>query len=118
MNHINTERRCANRTAISLPVTLKIDHNAVASKMLDISLCGMSIITSDKIVEHHSLNPIDISVTLPSYEQSNQLNLSATIVRSTNFQNQFFIGLAFTNLNLHQQLVIKEFCAFHQRLSS
>lgn len=115
MTNNNIERRCAERIAISLPVTLKVDHSLLSSKMLDISLCGMSLICSDKIAEN---KPLNISLTLPSYDQNNQLNLSANVTRCLNIKNQFLIGLAFNHLTPHENLTIKEFCTFHQRLSS
>ena len=52
MQNHNFERRCAERIAISLPATLNFEDHNVQSKVLDISLCGMSLITDKKLPEN------------------------------------------------------------------
>ena len=114
MKHHNSERRCAERIAISLPATLVYGDQNFQSKALDISLCGMSLITDKKLPENQ---PIQISISLPSYEQSNIINLSANVIRCSSFKTKFLHGMVFKHLNPHQKLVIQEFSSFHNRLN-
>lgn len=115
MSQQTNERRCAERTAISLPGTLHFDNHDYQIKILDISLCGLSLVTKQAFPQNHSVN---VSLFLPSYEQSNLINLKAMVIRCSAIHHDFLHGLAFESLNPHQQLVIQEFTSFHSRLQN
>jgi len=83
--------------------------------MLNISLCGMGILSE------HALNEtekVSLELTLPGYSQTQNLKLNAEVVHCTLVHDTYFIGLVFTGLDMHQQLVIKEFSHFHQRFEA
>lgn len=107
-----TERRCADRIAISLPATLHLENRDFNSKILDISLCGLSLVSDQPLANQQN---IKLTLSLPSYEQNNTLDLAAKVVRSSNIQHQYLVGLAFETLSPHQVLVIQEFSSFHNR---
>lgn len=109
------DRRCAQRISVSELASMQIEQQEHDAKMLDISLCGMSLTAN---VNPAPLTMVKISLNLPSYDQSHHLELDAQVIRSVPVQKQFLIGLSFNGLSAHQKLIIQEFSAFHHRLSS
>ncbi|WP_029406825.1 PilZ domain-containing protein [Thiomicrorhabdus sp. Milos-T2] len=109
------EQRCSERISINRKVNLDIQAETYPVKMVDISHCGIGIV-SPKVLQDNTL--LEIEFDLPGYEQNSNIKTQAQVIHSTPINHNYLIGLAFINLNLHSQLVIKEFSNFHNRFNA
>lgn len=113
-NSNQNDNRKAPRISINRSAVIKIADEERKTKLLDISLCGSGILCNEPI-------PVGPEVTLifslPNHDSDAKLAISGHVVRSAAVQNQHLVGIEFDPLDLHQDLVIKGFFTYHDRLN-
>ncbi len=112
---MDNERRCSPRISVTRTVKITSSETTNTGKMLDISDCGTGLVCESAIELEKE---IELSFSLPGFDQQNTLNLSARVHHATPVNTKYLIGLQFINLSPHSQLVIKEFSKFHKRFSA
>lgn len=106
------EQRCSDRTAVTLPAQLKTSLETEAVKIVDISCCGIGIITTQQVVTG---DDVALNFVLPGYAQNNPLSINAKVIHTTSVRDKHLIGLSILSPSQHDILVLKEFFNFHQR---
>lgn len=109
-----TDPRCAQRISINRSATLKApDTEApVQAKLLNISMCGAGILCNHNL---HIGEVITLNFSLPNYDNENDLTITSKIACFSKVQNQYLIGVEFSELNTHEELVIQSFTSYHER---
>lgn len=82
-------------------------------KLVDLSNCGVGLLSAKPYQVNQS---VALQLSLPTYSQTQQLTLNGLVKHATAVHNNYLIGCQLLNLSAHDQLVIKEFFAFHRRL--
>ena len=84
-------------------------------KMVDISTCGLGLLSSKPLNTEH---PVEIQFTLPTYNNTANIQITGKIVHNTRVNQQYLLGIEFQNLTAHDLLVLKEFFIYHQRFNA
>ncbi len=109
-----TDPRCAERVSINRSATLKAPDTdkPVQAKLLNISMCGAGILCN------HNLkigDVITLNFSLPNYDNESDLAITSKIACFSKVQRQYLIGVEFSVLDMHEELVIKSFTNYHER---
>ena len=109
-----TDPRCAQRVSINRSATLQAPNTEqpVQAKLLNISKCGAGILCN------HNLSIgeiITLNFSLPNYDNESDLAITSKIACFSKVQNQFLIGVEFSELDTHEALVIQSFTSYHER---
>jgi len=109
-----TDQRCSKRISINRSATLQIPNadQPVQAKILNISSCGAGILCN------HDLSIgelVKLKFSLPNYDNESELSIQSKIACFSKVQNQYLIGVEFTELDMHETLVIQSFTSYHAR---
>jgi len=109
-----TDSRCAQRITINRSATLKTSDtdSPVPAKLLNISRCGAGILCNHNLMIGEI---ITLNFSLPNYDNDNGLSITSKIACFSKVQNQYLIGVEFSELDTHEELVIQSFTSYHKR---
>lgn len=112
MDNNTQEQRRAPRISINRSAKIAFQENEFPAKLLDISIVGSGILCSQAFNEDDN---VIITFSLPNYDSDSPLQIQSRVARVANVQRQYLVGLEFEPLDLHQNLVIKDFISYHNR---
>jgi len=109
-----TDSRCAQRVTTNRTATLKTSEadDLVQAKLLNISMCGAGILCNHNLCLGEI---ITLNFSLPNYDNDNGLSITSKIACFSKVQNQYLIGVEFSELDTHEELVIQSFTSYHKR---
>ncbi len=108
------EQRCSERVSINRSAILNTPRSdsPIRAKLLNISICGAGILCNEDL----SIGEIiTLHFSLPNYDNESELSIQSKIACFSKVQNQYLIGIEFSKLNTHEELVIKSFTSYHAR---
>lgn len=114
-NPHSTERRCSQRIAINLPVSLTCNGQDYECKLIDISMCGTGLISNTAFPV---CTPAIIHLKLPNEDGFIDMKLQAKIRRCTKIREQHLIGLQFVELSDFHEYELSAFFSYHSRFSA
>ncbi|MBO1923160.1 PilZ domain-containing protein [Thiomicrorhabdus sp. 6S3-12] len=114
-NTHDTERRCSPRIAINLPVSLACNEQLLKCKLIDISMCGIGLISNTELPV---CTPALIHLKLPNEDGFIDMKLQAKITRCTKIRDQHLIGLQFVDLSGFHEYELSAFFSYHSRFSA
>ena len=106
-------QRNQKRISTRRPAEILVNDQLFSAVMINLSLEGIGLISDTCFKEG---DQIKIKFDLPGYEQSSQLALNGAVTHRTNVNKKCMIGVQFSLLSLHENLVITGFINYHQRL--
>ncbi|MDX1353241.1 MAG: PilZ domain-containing protein [Thiomicrorhabdus sp.] len=113
---ILAEKRCHDRQMLNRKVTITTEDVTLNDlKMVDISTCGLSLLSPKTLPEQSIVN---LHFSLPAYDKNTSLNITGKIVRSTQTHQQHLLGIQFQNPSQHDLLIMKEFFIYHHRFDA
>lgn len=109
----NSEKRRAERVSTERPVKLETDQGQTDAKMLDLSILGTGILSSQKVEQGEK---VAVTFKLPSVGRS-EIHLDGVTAHSSHIRDhQYLIGIEFTDISKYMQSVITEYIQYHHRL--
>ncbi|QKI89942.1 PilZ domain-containing protein [Thiomicrorhabdus xiamenensis] len=114
-NAHGSERRCSPRIAINLPVSLECNEHVLECKLIDISMCGIGLISNATLPV---CTPAIIRLKLPNEDGFINMKLQAKITRCTKIREQYLIGLQFVDLSSFHEYELSAFFSYHSRFSA
>ncbi|MBN2647985.1 MAG: PilZ domain-containing protein [Thiotrichales bacterium] len=110
----NSDRRCAPRVGITLPVKVQFENQVFSGKLIDLSPCGCALIGSQNL-------PLgsqpQLHLSLPSEEGRVQLALETETVRCSKIGEMYLTGLNFADQRPWQNYQLMAFFHYHQRFT-
>ncbi|MCF6345879.1 MAG: PilZ domain-containing protein [Thiomicrorhabdus sp.] len=109
-----TDPRCSKRITTNRSATLQPSgtEEPVQAKLLNISMCGAGILCNHNLAIG---DIVTLNFSLPNYDSENGLSISSKIACFSKVQKQYLIGVEFSQLDTHEELVIQSFTSYHER---